>query len=255
METSRGLDTASLKEAFSAAPLDSHEKFGIGEVYQIGRIRLELFTGQETTPPIARIRMPGGILSLSDVAAITPNTEGGVLIDCAKPGQKPHCSVTITRQGDIALLYSLPPAPMRLSDNGMTRSIKGQEYVQSTVDIEGTPEGVRVQIKGVVDAAPRLVDPKNQKSPLTFFLIEDDSAHPADPVYHEVWAINQAKQELKALKLVKGYVIEAILYRHTYEVEFSNRQKETVIRHNLVKVLYVETGEGRQTAKRPKRRG
>ena len=40
-------------------------------------------------------------------------------------------------------------------------------------------------IKGSVDAAPRLLDPKNQKSPPTFFVIEENPTHPEKPAHHE----------------------------------------------------------------------
>lgn len=247
------LDTTNLNKTLAPQELDAHERYGAGESYQFGVTRCELYHGLGETPPVVRLRMPGGILVFSDVSQVTVNTEGGVLIDCARQGQKPHCSINITRSGEIAFLYSPPPPPARISENGIARNIKGQEYRQSMIEVEGTAEGVRVQVQGTVDAAPRLVDSKNQRSPLTFFLIEEDPKHPDNPVYHEVWAVNKPKAELKALKLVKGSAIEVILYRHTYEIELENHEKQIYIRHNLVKVISTGSNGRGHSAKRQKR--
>jgi len=245
------LDTSATKTAFNPLALESHERFGVGELYQFGATSIELYPGLGETAPVVRLRMPGGLLAFSNVVAIKPSEDGGVLIDCAMEEHTPHCSITINKKGDVAFLYS-PPATMTVSQNGVTRTIRGREYTQSTIDIEGTAEGVRVQIKGKVDAAPRLLDAKNQKSPLTFFLIEDNPRNPKEPVYHEIWASNKVKQELKALKLVKDTVIEAILFRHKIDIELQNHERVTLIRHNLVKVIYVE-GRRPHSAKRQSR--
>lgn len=244
------LDTTILKEAYNAQALEPHEKYGAGELYQFGPTKIELYLGTSEASPIVRIHSGRDWLVLADVSEVRPMQGGGILIDCALPGSKPHCSININRLGEIAFLYS-PPAS--ISIGGKTQHIRGQEFTQSTIEIEGTPEGVRVQIRGTVDAAPRLVNPKNQRSPLTFFLIEENPGDPEHPVYHEVWAINKPKQELKALKLVKGKVIEAILFRHTYETELVSGEKVTITRHNLVKVIYVEGSERGHSATRRKR--
>lgn len=249
METSF-LDTTNLKTMLPSQPIETHDRFGVGELYQLGVTRVELFMGTTDSSPVARLRMPGGMLAFSDVSEVKAMQDGGLLIDCAKQGQKPHCSISINRFGEIAFVYAPPPAPMQFNENGMKQKIRGKEYAQSTIDIEGTPEGVKVRIRGTVDAAPRPVDSKNPRSPLTFFLIEDNPAQPDKAVYHEVWAINKPKTELKALKLVKGILIEAIFFRHTYEIELIGGEKETVIRHNLIKVIYVDSGERGHSAKR-----
>lgn len=248
MENSSTLDTSSLKSSYEKQPLEPHEKFGVGELYQFGTTRVEIYTGLRETKPVVRLRMPGGLLAFSDVAFVKPNEEGGILIDCALENEKSHCNITVSKNGDVAFLYS-PPTQMSISQSGVTKRINGKEYTQSTIDIEGTAEGVRIKIKGKVDAAPRLLDTKNQKSPLTFFLIEDNPKEPSKPVYHEVWAINKAKQDLKALRLVKDSIIEAILFRHKIEIELQNHEKVTVERHNLVKVIFVE-GRRLRSAKR-----
>jgi hypothetical protein len=237
MEKHLPLDTTTLKTAYSPQALVPHEKYGVGEVYQFGPTRVELYLGTDEVSARVRILMSDASLGLLNVSQVKPSQDGGLLIDCARQGQKPHCTVNINNRGEIAFLYS-PPASMQISESGQVRRFGGREFTQSTIDIEGTPEGVKVQIRGTVDAAPRLIDTKNQRSPLAFFLIEDNPT--GKPVYHEVWAINKPKQELKALKLVKGTLIEAILFRHTYEAELVSGKKVTVTRHNLVKVIYVE---------------
>src|SRR5579872_6091059 len=237
METS-SLDTTAIKAVYNPQPLEPHEQFGIGEVYQFGPTRVELYSGTDKTPPIVRIRIPGVTAqTFAYVSVIKPSQDGGMLIECVKEGQKLQSNISISKSGSVASICDPPPKPMHLNENGMTENIRGKKYTQTTIDTEGSPEGVRVQIQGIVDAAPRLLDAKNQRSPLVFFLIEDNPKQPDKPVYHEVWAINRAKAELKALKLVKGSVIEAILYRHTYEVELASHEKMMVIRHNLVKVI------------------
>ena len=114
------------------------------------------------------------------------------------------------------------------------------ELTQSTIDIEGTPEGVRVQMRGIVDGSPRLVNSKIRNSPLMFFLIEENPKDQNIPVYHEVWAVKGPRQELQRAKLVKGTEIEAVLYRHTFETELIGGGKEVITRHNLSKIISVK---------------
>lgn len=250
MENGSAIDTTQIKAAYNAQALEAHERFGVGELYQFGPTRVELYAGLNQTPPVVRLRIPGGLLVFTDISAIKPSQDGGILIDCARSGQTPHCSINISKSGEVVFLYSPPPPPMQMSQQGIARRIGGRDFIQSSIDVQGTPEGVRVQIKGMVDAAPRLLDPKNQRSPLTFYLIEDDPARPEKPVYHEVWANNRSKQELKALKLTKGSMIEAILFRHTFEAQLTSGEKMTIIRHNLVKVIYTGSNGRGHSAKR-----
>jgi hypothetical protein len=233
----KNLDTTNIKEKYKAKVLETHEKYGVGELYQFGPTIVELYLGTPEVSPIVRIHSGRNWIVLADVSEVKPIQGGGILIDCALQGQKPHCSINIDRAGEIAFLYS---PPTQISIGGKTEHIKGQVFTQTTIDIEGSPEGVRVQIKGTVDAAPRLVNSKNQKSPMMFFLIEENPDDANNPVYHEVWAINKPKQELKSLRLTKGKVIEAILFRHTFETELVSGERMTITRHNLVKVIYVE---------------
>ena len=57
---------------------------------------------------------------------------------------------------------------------------------------------------------------------------------------HEVWARNKAREALSTLKLKKDDSLEAVLYRHTFEVSLQNGDKETHTRHNLATIIKVE---------------
>lgn len=247
MESSQPLDTTLLRETYQAQPLEPHAKYGSGEAYRFGAAIVELYLGHDDVPSLARLRLPDELLMLRHVVEIKPNGDGGVIIECARRGQKSHASVSVSRRGELAHIYTPPPDDMKLSERQIR--VGGRDFTQTSIDVAGTPEGVRVQIRGTVTAAPRLVDTRNQRSPLMFFLVEEDPAQPDKAVTHEVWAINKSKQELKALKLVKGNVIEIIGYRHTYDAELENHEKVKFIRHNLVRVIAVE---GR-SAKRQRR--
>ena len=103
-------------------------------------------------PPFARIRSPGLSVALSHVSEVKSNNEGGMLLDFARKGERVHASLSINRAGEIAFIYSPPPPPLEISVSEETRSVRGIAYTQSTIDIPGTAEGVRVHMKGTVDA-------------------------------------------------------------------------------------------------------
>jgi hypothetical protein len=133
-----------------------------------------------------------------------------------------------------------PPSAFRLSQEGGTQTdIYGRSYTQTSIEIEGTPEGVRVMIYGTIEAAPKAVNTK-RGSPLQLFLLEYDPEKPQEPIRHDVWARSKARDDLQALKLKKGDSIEAVLYRHTWEVELQGGGKETHTRHNLSTITRVE---------------
>ena len=100
--------------------------------------------------------------------------------------------------------------------NGEPRA--NETLFHGKVTCEGTPEGVRVTIYGVVEAAPKPVNNK-RGSPLQLFLVEYDPKKPDEPLRHEIWARSKVREEVTALRLKKGDCIEAVLYRHTWEVE------------------------------------
>src|SRR5579859_7183467 len=99
MEKTVPLDTAAMKAAYNAQAIDAHERFGVGELYQFGETKVELYPGMGETAPTVRVRMPGGLLAFSNVVGVKPNGDGGMLIDCAMQEQMPHCSITITKTG------------------------------------------------------------------------------------------------------------------------------------------------------------
>ena len=139
---------------------------------------------------------------------------------------------------------------LRASLDGETRKdVYGRSYTQSSMEVEGTPEGVRVTIYGVVDAAPKPVNSK-RGSPLQFFLVEYDPKKPQEPIKHEVWVRDKMREELKALKLKKDDCIEAVLYRHSWTVELQGGGKQTHTRHNLAKVLKVDRKDDAKRSKR-----
>src|SRR2546421_8002151 len=99
---------------------------------------------------------------------------------------------------------------LRASLDGPGRKdVYGRSYTQSSMDVEGTPEGVRVTIYGVVEAAPKPVTTK-RGSPLQFFLVEYDPKKPEEPLRHEVWVRDKMREEVKTLKLKKDDCIEAV---------------------------------------------
>ena len=151
----------------------------------------------------------------------------------------------IGRSGDVVFVYTAPKAEARLSisQDGYTRKdVYGRSYTQSSLEIQGTPEGVRVTIFGVVGAVPKPVNNK-RGSPLQFFLVEYNPEKPDEPIRHEVWARNKARDEVQQLKLKKHDTIEAVLYRHTWETKLQGGGTQTHTRHNLGKILRVDRKE------------
>lgn len=227
--------------ALSFAEIEPTEKFGPGKLYWVGVVAVEIYEHlPDEKPSLARIRAPGASLALSYVVDVRPGSDGGMLIDFGRKGERVHASLSINSAGDIAFIYSPPPPPMGISENGIARKVRGVEYNQSTIDIEGTPEGVRVQMRGTVDGSPRPINSKIRNSPLMFFLIEENPHDQNNPVYHEVWAVKGPRQELQRAKLVKGTEIEAVLYRHTFETKLIGGGEEVITRHNLSKIISVK---------------
>ncbi len=58
------------------------------------------------------------------------------------------------------------------------------------------------------------------------------------------------REEVKALKLKKDDCIEAVLYRHTWEVELQGGGKQTHTCHNLAKIIKVDRkGDAKRSKK------
>ena len=94
-------------------------------------------------------------------------------------------------------------------------------------------------IYGTLEAAPKPVHAK-RGSPLQFFLLEYDPEKPQEPIRHDVWARNKSRDSVQSLKLKKGDSIEAVLYRHIWEVELQGGERETHTRHHLSTITKVE---------------
>ena len=157
----------------------------------------------------------------------------------------------VGKTGDVASVYTAPKpeVQLRASQDGYTRKdVYGRSYTQSSLEIAGTPEGVRVTIYGVVDAAPKPVNNKRGNA-LQFFLLEYDPEKPEEPLRHEVWVRNSMREEVKTLKLKKDDGIEAVLYRHTWEVELQGGGKQSHTRHNLTRIIKVDRKEDAKRSK------
>ena len=233
LESKQPLDTAVVQEAYPHEALPPHDRFGSGERYTFGTTHADIYSNPPELSPVVQVRLVKGTLLLGDVLHILPTTEGGLHVD----HRNGACEVSKT--GNIAYVYTAP-ATLRLSEDGLTRHDRfGRGYTQTSLEVGGTAEGVRVSIYGRVEAAPK---PTNQKrgSPLQFFLLEYNPQKPDEPLRHEVWATNKPREDLQAMKLKKDDSIEAVLYRHTWEVELQDGKKATHTRHNLAKILTVE---------------
>ena len=246
-EIPKPLDTTTLQMAYTPQELPSHERFGTGQRYQFGTTLADVYSDPPELTPVVQIRMVKGYFAVGDVLHVLPTEAEWLHIDHA------NGACEIGKTGDLALVYTAPKPEALLveSQTGHTRKdVYGRSYTQSSLEVEGTPEGVRVTIFGTVEAAPQPVNRK-RGSPLQFVLVEYNPEKPEEPIRHEVWAKNKVREELKSLKLKKDDSIEAVQYRHTWEVELQGGGKETHTRHNLTRIIKVDRKED---AKRPTRK-
>ena len=232
-EISKPLDISGLQQAYPHEASPTHERFGEGERYTFGSTLADVYSNPPELTPVVYVRMVKGYLAVGDVLHVLPTDAGGLHVDHA------HGACEISNTGDVASVYT-PPSEFRVSQDGGTQTdVFGRSYTQTSLDVEGTPEGVRVMIYGSLEAAPKAVTAK-RGSPLQFFLLEYDPANPQEPIRHDVWARSKPRDVLQGLKLKKGDSIEAVLYRHTWEVELQGGEKETHTRHNLSTITKVE---------------
>jgi hypothetical protein len=232
VENRKPLDTSALQDAYPHEALPVHERLGAGERYTFGTTRADVYSDPPELTPVVQVRMVKGYLALGDVLHVLPTDAGGLHVDHATG------ACEIGKSGDLAFVYTVPKpeALLRASQDGPTRKDDyGRSFTQSSMEVEG----VRVTIYGVVEASPKPVNSK-RGSPLQFFLVEYDPKHPDEPLRHEVWARNTQREEVKALKLKKDDSIEAVLYRHTWEVALQGGETRTHTRHNLAKVIKVD---------------
>ncbi len=244
VESKKPLDTSALHAVYPHEALPTHDRYGEGERYIFGTTLADVYSDPPELTPVVQMRMVKGYLAVGDVLHVLPTEAGGLHVDHATG------ACEIGKTGDLAYVYTAPKpeALLRASQDGPQRKdVYGRSFTQSSMEVGGTPEGVRVTIFGVVEAAPKPVNAK-RGSPLQFFLVEYDPAKPDEPLRHEVWARNKLRDEVKAMKLKKDDSIEVVLYRHTWEVELQGGGKQTHTRHNLAKIVKVDRkGDAKRT--------
>lgn len=232
-EQNKPLDITALTETYKAQALPRHEKWGVGLRYRFGSSCADVYPAPIAIAPAVRIRTETTALSLGDVLHVAPTETGGLHVDHA------NGSCEVSRRGDLAYVYTAPSV-VTLSDKGQTRTdVYGRSYTQTSMEVEGSPEGKRVTIYGVIEAAPKPVNGR-RNSTLQFNLLEYNPDKPDEPIQHEVWARNQAREALKKLKLKQGDSVEAVMYRHTWQVALQGGKTETHTRHNLTAITRVE---------------
>ena len=196
-EIHKPLDTTTVQAVYKPQELPPHERFGTGQRYLFGTTLADVYSDPPELTPVVQIRMVKGYLAMGDVLHVLPTEAGELHIDHA------NGACEIGKTGDLALVYTAPKPEVLLRESQagpLRKDIYGRSYTQSSLEVAGTPEGVRVAIYGVVDATPRPVNNK-RGSPLQFFLVEYNPEKPEEPIRHEVWAKNKVREELKALKL------------------------------------------------------
>ena len=129
-----------LQTAYSPQELPPHDRFGQGQRYCFGSTLVDVYSDPPELSPVVQMRMVKGYLAVGDVLHILPTQAGGVHIDYSNGA----CEIGNT--GDLALVYT-PPKPevlLHTSSEGQTRTDRyGRSYTQSSLEVEGTPEGVR----------------------------------------------------------------------------------------------------------------
>jgi len=245
-EITKPLDTSILQQAYPSESLPAHERFGDGQRYRFGSTLADVYSSPPELTPVVQIRMVKGYLAVGDVLHVLPTEAGGLHIDHV------NGACEIGKTGDLALVYTAPKPEtlLRESQNGPVRKdVYGRSFTQSSIEVEGTPEGTRVTIYGSIEAGPKPVNSK-RGSPLQFVLIEYNPEKPDEPIKHEVWATHKLREEVQALKLKKDDGIEAVLYRHTWKVELQSGEVQTHTRHNLARIIKVDRKDGAKRSKK-----
>ena len=236
LESKKPLDITAVQQAYPSQDLPPHDRFGQGHRYRFGSTLADIYSRPPDHAPVVVLRTQQSYLAVGDVLHVAPTEAGGLHVDHA------NGACELSRTGDLAYVYTAPPpqASVHVSQDGPIRKDRyGRDYTQSSLEVAGTPEGTRVTIYGVVEAAPKPVNAK-RGSPLQFTLLEYNPEQPGEPIKHDVWARNTTRDELHKLKLKKDDSIEAVLYRHTWEVALQGGAKETHTRHNLATITRVE---------------
>jgi hypothetical protein len=238
------LDLAEIEAQYIATLLES-DKRADGRRFIVGQenaaLAVDVFP---LAPPLVVVRSRGSdeLLSMANVTSITTTTEPqGIRIT----NKQSECLVST--EGHIIFSRTPPPPPPKpfIEGRSVLRHDKdGVPYQQSTLDIEGSPEGERVRVRGMVKDAPKQ-EGKGKERPLVFFIEEVDEKNGV-AVEHEVHATRKARAELTRKKLTGGDVIEVVMFRHTITVPTVNGEELTHTRHHLATITKVE----RKNAKR-----
>jgi hypothetical protein len=159
----------------------------------------------------------------------------------------------VNANGNYATVYTAPNPDllgMQEAATGQKRKDRrGTEYTQTMIETAGTKEGERVEVWGRVKAAPQPVN-KARNSPLQFLLGVETPEKEGETDWWEVYATNKIKQQIKTKKLGKDDRIHAVLYRHTWTVDFQDGSETKYTRYNLATIIEVEKHDGSVPAKR-----
>src|SRR5713101_6549978 len=143
VESKKPLDTSALHAVYPHEALPTHDRYGEGQRYHFGSTLADVYSDPPELTPVVQIRMVKGYLAVGDVLHVLPTEAGGLHIDHA------NGACEIGKTGDLALVYTAPKPQvlLRESQTGHTRKdVYGRSYTQSSLEVEGTPEGVRVTI-------------------------------------------------------------------------------------------------------------
>jgi hypothetical protein len=236
------LDTASLQAAYTRQELPVSEQFGTGERYTFGTTHVDIYPLPPETTPLLFVRGRRNRLAVGDVYKVEPTEQDGMHV-LYVDGE-----IVVNPNGNYVTVYTAPDPDllgMQEASSGQKRKDRrGTEYTQTMIETTGTKEGERVEVWGVLKAAPQSVN-KSRNSPLQFLLGVDRPEKEGETDFWEVYATNKVKQQIRAKKLGKDDRIHAVLYRHSWTVNLQDGRETIHTRYNLATIIAVEKkGEG-----------
>ncbi len=241
------LDTSSLHAKFPAKELPAHKQFGNGERYSFGTTHIDIYPLPPSATPTLLVRGRRNRLAVGDVYKVEPIDTNGLHV-LYVDGE-----LMVNANGNYVNVYTAPDPELlglqEASAGQKRRDRRGTEFTQTMLDTSGTKEGERVEIWGMVEAAPKPVN-KGKNSPLQFFLTVPLPDKEGEKERWEVYATNKAKQQVKGRKLTKGDSIHAVLYKHTWTVELQDGSETMHTRYNLATIIEVEKHDAGVPAKR-----
>ena len=204
------LDTSSLHAKFPAIELPAHKQFGNGERYSFGTTHIDIDPLLPSATPTLLVRGRRNRLAVGDVYKVEPIDTNGLHV-LYVDGE-----LMVNANGNYVNVYTAPDPELlglqEASAGQKRRDRRGTEFTQTMLDTSGTKEGERVEIWGMVEAAPKPVN-KGKNSPLQFFLTVPLPDKEGEKERWEVYATNKDKQQVKGRKLTKGDSIHAVLYK------------------------------------------